>query len=118
LSIDLQDLLVLIIDCQTSGSNVGKSHLLELGWFPMQVANPAGSDALTPSVRLIQPPSGWLVPPRVEKLTGIDNRQLEKGIAAEQVLEELLDQLRVWLQTPSPDTAPRRIYPPMIACGF
>jgi hypothetical protein len=70
LGIDLQDLLVLIMDCQTSGSNVEQSHLLELGWFPTQAADPAGSDALAPSVRLIQPPAGWLVPPRVEKLTG------------------------------------------------
>jgi DNA polymerase-3 subunit epsilon len=98
LGIDLHDLLVLIIDCQTSGSNVEKNHLLELGWFPAQVADPAGSDGLIPSVRLIQPPSGWLVPPRVEKLTGIDNRQLEKGISAEQVLEELLNCAR-WVAT-------------------
>ena len=88
---DLQDLLVLIIDCQTSGSNVEKSHLLELGWFPTQAADPAGSEAFAPSVRLVQPPSGWLVPPRVEKLTGIDNRQLENGMTAGQVWENLLN---------------------------
>lgn len=90
MGIDLQDLLVLIIDCQTSGSNVKKSHLLEIGWFPAQAADPAGSDAYAPSVRLVQPPSGWLVPPRVEKLTGIDNRQLENGMPAVQVWENLL----------------------------
>ncbi|MGD9187669.1 MAG: GIY-YIG nuclease family protein [Desulfobacteraceae bacterium] len=91
LSIELQDLLVLIIDCQTSGSNVGKSHLLELGWFPTQASDPAGSDTLAPSVRLIQPPSGWLVPPRVARLTGIDDRQLEKGMTAGQVWQDLLN---------------------------
>lgn len=91
MGIDLQNLLVLIIDCQTSGSNVEKSHLLELGWFPAQAADPAGSGALAPSVRLIQPPPGWRVPPRVEKLTGIDNRQLEKGMTAGQAWEELLN---------------------------
>ncbi|MGD8837882.1 MAG: GIY-YIG nuclease family protein [Desulfobacteraceae bacterium] len=90
MSIELPDLLVLIIDCQTSGSNVEKSHLLELGWFPTQAADPAGSDALSPSVRLIQPPSGWSVPPRVERLTGLDNRQLKKGMTAGQVWKDLL----------------------------
>jgi DNA polymerase III epsilon subunit-like protein len=90
LSIELQDLLVLVMDCQTSGSNVEKSHLLELGWLPARAVDRAAADDLAPSVRLIQPPPDWQVPPRVEKLTGIDNRQLEKAMAAGPVWEDLM----------------------------
>jgi DNA polymerase-3 subunit epsilon len=90
LNIELQDLLVLVMDCQTSGSNVEKSHLLELGWLPARAADTAGPEALFPSVRLLQPPPDWQVPSRVEKLTGIDNRQLAKGMAAGPVWEDLM----------------------------
>ncbi len=91
MGIDLQDLLVLVIDCQTSGSSVEKSHLLELGWLPSRAADRAGPDDRSPSVRLLRPPAGWQMPPRVAKLTGIDSRMLEKGVTAEQAWRQLLE---------------------------
>jgi DNA polymerase-3 subunit epsilon len=89
LTIELQDLLVLVIDCQTSGSNVEKSQLLEVGWLPARATDTAEPEERFPAVRLIRPPQEWQVPSRVEKLTGIDNRQLEKGEAAGSVWHDL-----------------------------
>lgn len=91
LDIDLDRLLVLVIDCQTSGSNVEKSHILEIGWLPARAGDAHATDSFAPVVHLVRPPKDWRLPPRVEKLTGIDDRQLSNGLDAGQVWRELAE---------------------------
>lgn len=89
LDIDLNHLLVLVIDCQTSGSNVEKSHILEIGWLPARAGDVQASASFAPVAHLVQPPEDWRLPPRVKKLTGIDTAQLSEGLDAGRVWDEL-----------------------------
>ena len=74
---NLQEMLVLAIDCQTSGSSVENSHLLEIGWWPIRAAQADNTDGHLPTVQLIRPPHDWQLPARIEKLTGIAGHQLK-----------------------------------------
>ncbi len=89
LTIALKNLQVLVIDCQTSGSNVEQSHILEIGWVPMRAGEPADPVGGAPTVHLIRPPQDWQVPAHVEKLTGIDSARLSNGVLPDRAWQEL-----------------------------
>lgn len=85
---NLKDMQVLVIDCQTSGSNVERSHLLEIGWLPVRAADNDANERHLPCVRIIKPPDDWQLPAPIEKLTGIGSQELKEGVPPE----------RAWLE--------------------
>ena len=67
---DLVGLVVLLMDCQTTGANPKRGSVLEIGW--------ARSDALDDreemsdvKIRMFRSPLDFEIPARVRKLTGI-----------------------------------------------
>jgi DNA polymerase III epsilon subunit-like protein len=88
---NIQEMLVLAINCQTSGSSVENSHLLEIGWLPIRAADAENTDGHVPTVQLIRPPDNWQLPARIANLTGIDGRQLKNGLTPTRAWQELLE---------------------------
>ncbi len=82
LNIPLKNLLVLAVDCQTTGGKAENNHLLEIGWLTLRAGDLDETQSLNPTTFLVKPPDGQALMPHVKKLTGIDEIQLEKAIDA------------------------------------
>ena len=82
----LAALPVLVIDCQATGANPKRGHLLELAWSAL------GPGArVKPTSRLVALPDGQIVSPQITRLTGIRNADLDRALSAESVWRLLED---------------------------
>ncbi len=71
----LAQLAALALDCQTTGASVVRDHVLEIGWArigPVSVSTPED-----PCAYLVALPDGAKIPPKIAKLTGIQDRDLK-----------------------------------------
>lgn len=62
---------VMILDCQATGANPARGHLLEIGWTPYTAASPAMT--IAPSVYRVELPGESEIPPHIRRITGIDD---------------------------------------------
>ena len=78
-SVFLENLTVLVADCQATGSNPPTAHLFEIGWSTAGAGRPAGAVASDSVSFLLQLPDGISIPRAVERLTGVDSSDLSAG---------------------------------------
>ena len=86
----LSDLTVLALDCQATGANPARGHLLEMGWTQTSASlnNIKGtSDVQSYLVRL---PPDVKVPPAIQRITGISEESLQSAISSKTVWKHLL----------------------------
>ena len=77
----LANLKILTLDCQATGANPDKGHLLEIGWFPTR-ASAADNPALTGlQAYLVRLPADAAIPPAVERITGISDDSTAAGLS-------------------------------------
>jgi DNA polymerase-3 subunit epsilon len=94
-SINLTDLSILALDCQTTGANPDKGHLLEIGWISGRAAAPLTSEASGVQSRLIHLPPPITIPPAVQRITGISQAEMAAdAVSAETAWQELLKTAR------------------------
>jgi DNA polymerase-3 subunit epsilon len=86
--IPLDQLAVVVLDCQTTGASPKHGHLLELAWSVGQAADPDWPPVRSHLVRL---PEGARIPPRIAKLTGICDADLEAALPPAEVRKLLTD---------------------------
>lgn len=87
----LAELEILTLDCQATGANPHKGHLLEIGWSPTQ-ASAADNSALTGlQAYLVSLPADAVIPRPVERITGISSNVAAAGISSEIVWERLVE---------------------------
>ena len=86
-SLDL--LPVLLLDVQTTGASPARGHLLEVAWARGSARAWAKGEPLEVASRRVALPDGFLVPPRIEGLTGIDEQVLADAEHPRRVWEEL-----------------------------
>ena len=67
----LEDLQVLLIDCQTTGSQPDKGHLLEIGWAVTSAGRLVNAADVKVDSHLLALPGRTEIPRSVERLTGI-----------------------------------------------
>jgi DNA polymerase III epsilon subunit-like protein len=79
----LADLHILALDCQATGANPGKGHLLEIGWATGRAATTSGSDQQQVQSHLIRQPPQIPIPPVVQRLTGITQDAMTIAVSAE-----------------------------------
>ena len=87
----LTNLKILTLDCQATGANPDKGHLLEIGWIPTRASaadNPALTGLQTYLVRL---PADAAIPRAVERITGISDDTPAAGIPSESVWGRLIE---------------------------
>ncbi len=88
---NLAELEILTLDCQATGANPHKGHLLEIGWFPTQ-ASAADNSTLTGLQNyLVRLPADAVIPRPVERITGISSNVAVAGISSEIVWERLVE---------------------------
>ena len=87
---DLVDLQFLALDCQATGANPAKGHLLEIGWVPACVSTPQTTADVGLQSYLVSLPEGSGIPPAVQNITGISEQQLSSALPPPIVWQNLL----------------------------
>jgi DNA polymerase III epsilon subunit-like protein len=85
----LENLTVLVADCQAIGSHPPTAHLFEVGWSTASAGRPAGAVACDSVSFLLQLPDGVSISRAVERLTGIDSSDLSAGARTPEVYRQL-----------------------------
>ena len=87
----LAELEILALDCQATGANPVKGHLLEIGWCPV-----CASATCTPQMKggetyLLQLPDNAIIPPAVQRITGITGDTGANAVPPETAWQRLVD---------------------------
>ena len=85
----LENLTVLVVDCQASGSHSPTAHLFEIGWSTASAGRRDGALECDSASFLLQLPDGVAISRTVERLTGIDSSDLSSGARAPDVYRQL-----------------------------
>ncbi len=75
---DLSELVVLFLDCQTTGANPKSARVLEIGWVRSDVLEQSGN-ASTINAHLLKCCLESEIPKNVQKITGITIEDLSEG---------------------------------------
>lgn len=86
----LENLQVLVLDCQTTGSHPNKGHLLEIGWAAIRAGHAKDISELTVTAHLLALPDQRALPRHVARLTGISDDDLKQVPRPAEVWEELV----------------------------
>lgn len=84
---NLQDLPVLVLDCQTTGASPAKGHLLEIGWSAAQARQDPEEAKIC--AHLIQLPNPAGIPRHISRLTGIQNEDMAQAISRPELWRRL-----------------------------
>jgi DNA polymerase-3 subunit epsilon len=87
----LADLEIIALDCQTTGANPDKGHLLEIGWLPARASSAEKLDRLALRTYLVQLPATAAIPAAVQRITGITNDSLKSAPPAMTVWNHLAE---------------------------
>ncbi len=85
----LENLTVLVVDCQASGSHPPTAHLFEIGWSTASARRPDGALERDSVSFLLQLPDGASISRTVERLTGVDSSDLSAGSRTPEVYRQL-----------------------------
>jgi DNA polymerase-3 subunit epsilon len=90
MSPNLSDLTVLALDCQATGANPARGHLLEIGWARTSAAlNIMAGDSDVQSY-LVNLPTDATIPRAVQRITGILDESLKSAVSPENVWKQLV----------------------------
>jgi len=87
----LHDLDVMVLDCQTTGANPDKGHLLEIAWAVVQAGDPEDLPPSCIQSRLALLPDDAGIPKRVQQITGILPEALTDGKPLVDIWRSLLE---------------------------
>ncbi|MBW2439626.1 MAG: GIY-YIG nuclease family protein [Deltaproteobacteria bacterium] len=94
MTVSLSELTVLALDCQATGANPHKGHLLELGWQPASASpgdRPGTSGAQAYLNRL---PADEKIPRAVARITGISDEFLVAARSSRFIWQHLMDTVK------------------------
>ena len=87
---NLRDLQVMALDCQATGANPQKGHLLEIGWLKTCAADTRSPDTLPVKSHLAGLPPDVDIPPAVQRVTGISMEDLEKASTPDDTWQKII----------------------------
>ncbi|UCD77514.1 MAG: GIY-YIG nuclease family protein [Desulfobacterales bacterium] len=87
---NLADLKILALDCQATGANPAKGHLLEIGWIPACASALKKPLHSIPQSYLIRLPDDAAIPRAVQRITGISEENLPAAVPSDIVWHHLL----------------------------
>ena len=91
MTVSLAELRILALDCQTTGANPQKGHLLELGWMAACASPTDTSPAPSAQAYLNRLPAGENIPRAVSRITGISDQSLGAAKPSRIIWQDLLD---------------------------
>jgi len=86
----LAELQILALDCQATGANPSKGHLLEIAWVPSRAAEPGPVITSVPQSYLVRLPDNAAVPHAVQRITGISDQSLAAALPSHTIWQHLL----------------------------
>ena len=87
----LSDLEILALDCQATGANPARGHLLEMGWTRTRASSiNTGVDSAARSY-LIRLPAESEIPKVVQRITGISEYSLESAVSPATAWQHLIE---------------------------
>jgi len=87
----LADLKILALDCQATGANPDKGHLLEIGWLPVRSSSSEKQQTSDLQAYLIRIPADAIIPRAVQRITGITDEFPMAGVPSKIVWEHLIE---------------------------
>ena len=90
----LTNLRILALDCQATGANPHKGHLLEIGWVSTQTSAAENMAMSGLQAYLVGLPADAVIPRAVERITGISDDIAAAGISSESVWQRLVESAR------------------------
>jgi DNA polymerase-3 subunit epsilon len=101
LRVPLGDLEVLVVDCQSTGANPEKGHLLEIAWTTGRAGDRSWAEGPQVESHLVRLPAGEQIPPRISALTGIRRSEMAGALPP----TEIWDRLAAALPSATPSCA-------------
>lgn len=95
----LKSLAALALDCQTTGANAGRDHLLEIGWVSIGPGPFAGR--CDPSAHLVTLPEGVKLPSIIARLTGVREDDFRTALSLERVWGHLVEAVDALAASPA-----------------
>ena len=89
MTVSLAELKILALDCQATGANPGKGHLLELGWMTAAASLQDQSPAPAVEAYLIGLPPNVKIPRAVSRITGISDDSLKAAATSGVIWQHL-----------------------------
>jgi DNA polymerase-3 subunit epsilon len=86
----LEELEILALDCQTTGSNPANGHILEIGWKHVIGTRDDAASQTAIESNVLCLPEGETVPRRIQRMTGISQQELESAIPPKKVWKSLV----------------------------
>ena len=90
----LADLRILALDCQATGANPQKGHLLELGWLSTCASRPGTAPASGPEAYLNALPPNEKIPRAVSRITGISDESMGTACTSKAIWQQLMDAVK------------------------
>jgi DNA polymerase-3 subunit epsilon len=110
MKINLNDLQVLALDCQATGANPEKGHLLEIGWVKTCAAASVRPKTLSVKSYLACLPQDAQIPPAVQRVTGISKEALEKAVSPAGIWQSVIKTANTIAAANHMDTCPTLIH--------
>ena len=85
----LNEMEVLTLDCQATGANPQKGHLLEIGWVRTSAAASIKLETLDVSADRVALPADVDIPPAVQRVTGITRADASAALPAADIWQKL-----------------------------
>jgi hypothetical protein len=86
---NITDLQVLALDCQATGANPQKGHLLEIAWLKTSASDTRNPSALPVKSYLASLPEDVEIPPAVQRVTGISKEALGKTLTPTKIWQKV-----------------------------
>ena len=90
----LSELEVLTLDCQATGANPQKEHLLEIGWVQTSAAAAVKPETLHVNAYRVGLPADVDIPPAVQRITGMTRTDSDQALPAADVWPKLMQAAR------------------------
>ena len=87
----LADLRILALDCQATGANPQKGHLLELGWMPVCASRPDALPGSGGQAFLSCLPGEEKIPRAVSRITGISDESMSGARTSDIIWQHLME---------------------------
>ena len=91
MTVSLAELRILALDCQATGANPQKGHLLELGWMATGASPMNKSRAPGVQAYLNRLPADQKIPRAVSRITGISGESLSAAKSSRIIWQHLMD---------------------------
>ena len=94
MTVSLAELAILALDCQATGANPQKGHLLELGWMSTCASPPNKSHASGLQAYLNRLPVDEKIPRAVSRITGLSDDSLRTAKTSKIIWQHLMEAVK------------------------